>query len=49
VAGAVSERSFLEMLSEAGFVEAKITGRTDYSTSEFTNGATVTARKSEVM
>lgn len=48
MAGAVSERSFLEMLSEAGFVEARIADRIDYSTSEFTKGATVIARKPEV-
>jgi len=41
----VGERSLLEMLSDAGFVEARVHGWTGYRTSSCTQGALVSARK----
>jgi hypothetical protein len=41
----VGERSLLEMLEEAGFVEARVHGWTGYRTSSCTQGALVSARK----
>jgi hypothetical protein len=38
-------RSLLQMLAEAGFVEGRIHGWTDYRTSSCTEGALITARK----
>jgi hypothetical protein len=38
-------RSLLEMLTDAGFVEARIHGWTGYHTSPCTEGALITARK----
>lgn len=45
VAGAIWERSLLEMLAEAGFVSPRFHGWTGYRTSAFTQGALVTAQK----
>jgi hypothetical protein len=41
----VKERSLLEMLAYAGFVEAEFCGWTGYHTSPFTEGAMIVARK----
>jgi hypothetical protein len=41
----VKERSLLEMLAAAGFVETKFHGWTGYHTSPFTEGAMIVARK----
>ena len=38
-------RSLLQMLADAGFVEATIHGWTGYRTSSFTEGGLITARK----
>ena len=41
----MKERSLLEMLAYAGFVEAEFCGWTGYHTSPFTEGAMIVARK----
>jgi hypothetical protein len=43
----VWERSLLEMLAEAGFVDGALLGWTGYRTSSCTRGALVSARKPE--
>lgn len=41
----MKERSLLEMLADAGFVETKFHGWTGYHTSPCTEGAMIVARK----
>jgi hypothetical protein len=41
----VWERSLLQMLTEAGFVEPTFHGWTGYFTSSYTQGGLITARK----
>ena len=43
--GVMKERSLLEMLDEAGFVEAEFCGWTGYHTSPLTEGAMIVAQK----
>lgn len=38
-------RSFLQMLADAGFTDARFHGWTGYRTSRYTQGAHLTARK----
>jgi hypothetical protein len=45
VAGAVWGRSFLQMLADAGFADARFLGWTGFRTSSLTQGAHLTARK----
>jgi arsenite methyltransferase len=47
IAGAIWRKSLLEMLTDAGFVDARFHGWTGYHTSGSTEGALVTARKPE--
>ena len=47
ITGAVWGQSLLQMLTEAGFVEARIHGWIGYHTSSRTEGALITARKPE--
>ncbi len=49
MAGAVWERSFLQMLADAGFVNVRFQGWTGLRTSSLTQGAHLTARKPDVV